>query len=57
MIRNTHDPEVVYDPEHLIVYGGRGRAARNGEAFDAVLRSLRELADDEPLLAALVVAC
>ena len=50
MIQNNLDPEVAYDPEHLIVYGGRGRAARNWEAFDAILRSLTELADDETLL-------
>ena len=50
MIQNNLDPDVAYDPEHLIVYGGRGRAARNWEAFDAILRSLRELEDDETLL-------
>lgn len=50
MLQNNLDPEVAYDPEHLIVYGGRGRAARNWEAFDAILRSLRELEDDETLL-------
>ena len=50
MIQNNLDPEVAYDPEHLIVYGGRGRAARNWEAFDAILRSLTELEDDETLL-------
>jgi urocanate hydratase len=50
MIQNNLDPDVAYDPEHLIVYGGRGRAARNWESFDAILRSLRELEDDETLL-------
>ena len=50
MIQNNLDPEVAYDPEHLIVYGGRGRAARNWESFDAILRCLRELDDDETLL-------
>ncbi len=50
MIQNNLDPEVAYDPDHLIVYGGRGRAARNWEAFDAILASLRELEDDETLL-------
>ena len=39
MIQNNLDPDVAYDPEHLIVYGGRGRAARNWEAFDAILRT------------------
>jgi len=50
MLQNNLDPEVAYDPEHLIVYVGRGRAARNWEAFDAILRSLRELENDETLL-------
>jgi urocanate hydratase len=50
MIQNNLDPEVAGDPEHLIVYGGRGKAARNWEAFDAILASLRELEDDETLL-------
>src|SRR6185436_5812870 len=44
------DPDVAFDPENLIVYGGRGRAARNCECFDAILRSLRELNEDETLL-------
>jgi urocanate hydratase len=50
MLQNNLDPEVAGDPEHLIVYGGRGRAARNWAAFDAILRSLRELENDETLL-------
>ncbi len=50
MLQNNLDPEVAGDPENLIVYGGRGRAARNWEAFDAILKSLRELENDETLL-------
>lgn len=50
MLQNNLDPEVAGDPENLIVYGGRGRAARNWDAFDAILNSLRELEDDETLL-------
>jgi urocanate hydratase len=50
MLQNNLDPEVAGDPENLIVYGGRGRAARNWESFDAILSSLRELEDDETLL-------
>jgi urocanate hydratase len=50
MIQNNLDPDVAGDPENLIVYGGRGRAARNWQAFDAILDSLRELEDDETLL-------
>ncbi|MDX1687718.1 MAG: urocanate hydratase [Candidatus Promineifilaceae bacterium] len=50
MLQNNLDPEVAGDPENLIVYGGRGRAARNWEAFDAILDALRKLEDDETLL-------
>ena len=50
MIQNNLDPEVAGDPEHLIVYGGRGRAARNWDCFDAILDSLRNLEPDETLL-------
>ncbi|MCA9993570.1 MAG: urocanate hydratase [Ardenticatenaceae bacterium] len=50
MLQNNLDPDVAGDPENLIVYGGRGRAARNWDAFEAILRSLRELEDDETLL-------
>ncbi len=50
MIQNNLDPEVAGDPENLIVYGGRGKAARNWEAFDAILESLRNLEPDETLL-------
>ncbi|HIQ05635.1 MAG TPA: urocanate hydratase, partial [Anaerolineae bacterium] len=50
MIQNNLDPEVAGDPEHLIVYGGRGKAARNWECFDAILESLRNLEPDETLL-------
>jgi urocanate hydratase len=50
MIQNNLDPEVAERPEDLVVYGGRGQAARNWECFDAILASLRELEDDETLL-------
>src|SRR5258706_1128597 len=50
MIQNNLDPEVAFDPDNLIVYGGRGKAARNWESFDAILRSLRELNEDETLM-------
>lgn len=50
MLQNNLDPDVAGDPENLIVYGGRGRAARNWAAFEAILQSLRELEDDETLL-------
>jgi len=50
MIQNNLDPQVAFDPEHLIVYGGRGRAARNWEAFDAILETLVNLEPDETLL-------
>ena len=50
MLMNNLDPEVAENPDELVVYGGRGRAARSWEAFDAIVRSLRELGDDETLL-------
>jgi urocanate hydratase len=50
MLQNNLDPQVAGDPEHLIVYGGRGKAARNWECFDAILASLRDLEPDETLL-------
>ncbi|SKB42582.1 urocanate hydratase [Luteibacter sp. 22Crub2.1] len=50
MLQNNLDPEVAENPAELVVYGGIGRAARNWECFDAILRSLRALRDDETLL-------
>jgi urocanate hydratase len=50
MLMNNLDPEVAKDPEHLIVYGGTGRAARSWAAFDAIVKSLRELEDYETLI-------
>ena len=50
MLMNNLDPEVARDPQNLIVYGGTGRAARNWEAFDAIVGALRVLEDDETLL-------
>ncbi len=50
MIQNNLDPEVAERPLDLVVYGGRGQAARNWECFDAILESLKNLEDDETLL-------
>jgi urocanate hydratase len=50
MLMNNLDPDVAEDPDHLVVYGGTGRAARSWEAFDAIVAELRRLADDETLL-------
>ncbi|MDG6904085.1 MAG: urocanate hydratase [Nitrososphaerota archaeon] len=50
MLMNNLDPEVAKDPEHLIVYGGTGKAARSWKAFDAIVRSLKSLENDETLL-------
>ena len=50
MLMNNLDPEVAENPDRLIVYGGTGRAARSWEAFDAIVRSLRELENDQTLL-------
>ena len=50
MLMNNLDPEVAEDPDHLVVYGGTGRAARSWAAFDAIVRELRRLEGDETLL-------
>jgi urocanate hydratase len=50
MLMNNLDPDVAERPDELVVYGGRGRAARSWEAFDAIVDALRSLADDETLL-------
>lgn len=50
MIQNNLDPEVAEDPDNLIVYGGRGKAARNWEAYEKILSSLQSIEDDETLL-------
>ena len=50
MLMNNLDPEVAERPQDLVVYGGIGRAARNWECFDAIVRELRALGNDETLL-------
>ena len=50
MLQNNLDPQVAFDPANLIVYGGRGRAARNWESFDAILATLRRMEPDETLI-------
>ncbi|MFE1686526.1 urocanate hydratase [Streptomyces sampsonii] len=50
MLMNNLDPEVAEHPEELVVYGGTGKAARNWEAYHAIVRTLRTLGDDETLL-------
>jgi urocanate hydratase len=50
MLMNNLDPEVAERPEDLVVYGGTGKAARTWEAYDAIIRTLETLADDETLL-------
>src|SRR5512136_2868710 len=50
MIQNNLDPEVAERPQDLVVYGGRGQAARDWASFDAILEALRQLEDDETLL-------
>jgi urocanate hydratase len=49
-LMNNLDPEVAEKPDELIVYGGTGKAARNWAAFDAIVRSLQQLENDETLL-------
>ena len=50
MLMNNLDPDVAERPDDLVVYGGTGKAARNWEAFDAIVRELRDLENDETLL-------
>ena len=50
MIQNNLDPEVAERPDDLVVYGGRGQAARSWEAFDAILATLKEMEADETML-------
>ncbi|KAG1716025.1 hypothetical protein ID866_1119 [Astraeus odoratus] len=50
MLMNNLDPEVAENPHELVVYGGIGRAARNWECYDAIVKSLTELEHDETLL-------
>jgi len=54
MIQNNLDPEVAENPDDLVVYGGRGKAARSWEAFDAILESLKNLEEDETLLSRVI---
>ncbi|GAA2036942.1 urocanate hydratase [Catenulispora yoronensis] len=50
MLMNNLDPEVAEHPDELVVYGGTGKAARNWSSFDAMVRTLRTLKDDETML-------
>jgi urocanate hydratase len=50
MLMNNLDPDVAKDPDHLIVYGGTGRAARSWDAYEAIVKSLRALENDETLV-------
>src|SRR5579871_1186745 len=50
MLHNNLDPEVAENPDELVVYGGRGRAARDWPSFHSIVRALRSLANDETLL-------
>src|SRR6266704_3484713 len=50
MLMNNLDPDVAERPNDLVVYGGSGRAARSWAAFDAIVRSLQNLENDETLL-------
>jgi len=50
MLMNNLDPDVAERPDELVVYGGSGKAARNWECYEAIVRTLRRLGDDESLL-------
>ena len=47
MLHNNLDPEVAERPEDLVVYGGIGKAARNWESFDLIVKALQDLEEDE----------
>jgi len=50
MLQNNLDPDVAEYPDDLVVYGGTGKAARNWESFDAIVRTLTNLENDETML-------
>ncbi|MCK5399651.1 urocanate hydratase, partial [bacterium] len=50
MLMNNLDPDVAKDPDNLIVYGGTGKAARNWESFDAIVKTLQNMDADQTLL-------
>jgi len=50
MLMNNLHPDVAENPAELIVYGGKGKAARNWEAYEAIINSLKNLENDETLL-------
>ena len=50
MLMNNLDPDVAENPDELVVYGGRGKAARNWECYHAIVKALRGLGDDETLM-------
>jgi urocanate hydratase len=50
MVQNNLDPEVAENPDALVVYGGIGKAARDWPSFEAILKALRALGEDETLL-------
>ncbi|WNS78248.1 urocanate hydratase [Domibacillus sp. DTU_2020_1001157_1_SI_ALB_TIR_016] len=50
MLMNNLDPDVAEHPDQLVVYGGIGKAARNWESFDAIVKTIKNLGDDETLL-------
>src|SRR5688572_4512307 len=50
MLMNNLDPDVAERPEDLVVYGGSGKAARNWESYEAIVRTLQKLENDETLL-------
>jgi len=50
MIQNNLHPDVAEDPENLVVYGGKGKAARNWDCYNMIIKSLKELNEDETLL-------
>ena len=50
MIQNNLDPEVAENPDQLVVYGGKGKAARNWECYDTIIKTLERLNEDDTLI-------
>ena len=53
MLMNNLDPDVAENPAELIVYGGKGKAARNWECYNAIVKSLRSLENDETIISSI----
>ncbi len=50
MIQNNLDPEVAENPDELVVYGGKGKAARNWDCYNSIISTLKSMNEDETLI-------